>query len=139
MDEFWSKNSKSYEDSDVTLSKIVERFENFFTSGRSVSMLKTIDDEDCGVLEEDSNSILNEVPIYEYFALLINSDQRFKSYLEESMGRLNELEKEQNSKNPTKVKESEMWAKLVDGSKCSEKGANSGFAFNFADESSDEE
>ncbi|CAI8496124.1 unnamed protein product [Hanseniaspora opuntiae] len=102
-------------------------------------MLKTIDDEDCGVLEDDSNSILNEVPIYEYFALLINSDQRFKSYLEESMGRLNELEKEQNSKNPTKVKESEMWAKLIDGSKCLEKGANSGFAFNFADESSDEE
>lgn len=139
MDEFWSKSSKSYEESDVTLSKIVERFENFFTSGRSVSMLKTIDDEDCGVLEDDSNSILNEVPIYEYFALLINSDQRFKSYLEESMGRLNELEKEQNSKNPTKVKESEMWAKLIDGSKCLEKGANSGFAFNFADESSDEE
>lgn len=139
MDEFWSKNSKSYERSDLNLSKIIEKFENFFTSGISVNLLMTIDDEDCGVLEDESNSILNEVPIYEYFALLINSDQRFKSYLEESMKRLNELEKDQNSKNPTKVKESKMWAKLVDCSKSLKKGAKSGFAFNFVDESSDEE
>ncbi|KAL6948310.1 hypothetical protein ACO0OE_002340 [Hanseniaspora uvarum] len=137
MADFHSKNLNAYKATTENMDAIIGRFVNFFESGKSVSLLKDIDDEDCGVLEDEFNSILNEIPIYEYFVLLIDSDPKLGLHLQDSMKKLQELEKQQNSGQQAKVRESEMWAKLIQHIEVAQKGANSGFAFNFADESSD--
>lgn len=139
MAEFNKTGLVGYEGSTETIKAVHKKFNNFFVSGKSDSLLKDIDDEDCGVLEDESNSILNEIPIYEYFVLLIDNDPTLKTYLQDSMKKQEEFERQQTSGQPAKVKESEMWAKLVQPSKSEEKGANAGFAFNFDDESSDDD
>lgn len=139
MADFHSKNLNAYKGTTENMDAIIGRFVNFFESGKSVSLLKDIDDEDCGVLEDEFNSILNEIPIYEYFVLLIDSDPKLGLHLQDSMKKLQELEKQQNSGQQAKVRESEMWAKLIQHIEVAQKGANSGFAFNFADESSDDD
>lgn len=139
MADFHSKNLNAYKGTTENMDAIIGRFVNFFESGKSDSLLKDIDDEDCGVLEDEFNSILNEIPIYEYFVLLIDSDPKLGLHLQDSMKKLQELEKQQNNGQQAKVRESEMWAKLIQHIEVAQKGANSGFAFNFADESSDDD
>ena len=139
MTEFNKTGLANYEASTETMRAVRNKFNNFFLSGKSDSLLKDIDDEDCGVLEDESNSILKEIPIYEYFVLLIDNDPKLNTYLQDSMKKQEEFERQQNSGQPAKVKESEMWAKLVQTSESEEKGANAGFAFNFNDESSDDD
>lgn len=145
MSLFYNENKEKLESfsnidfKDTNLEKANQKFIQFINSSKLIVMLNNLDDEDCGVLEDISNNILNEIPIYEYFIVLIYSNENYHSYLKTSLKQLNKLEFANNNENNNiKVKDSKIWSELTKNDD-SKKTEQNGFKFNFLDEESSSE
>ncbi|XBW37764.1 hypothetical protein QEN19_003345 [Hanseniaspora menglaensis] len=136
---------KFYEHNRVKFSDLIEpaieqahiKLATFLNSSETAVLLNNLDDEDCGVMGDNDNNILNEIPIYEFFIMLIYADNDYAPHLAASLIKQREYELACGKNKPTKVKDSKLWSNLTTA-KTSEKAATP-FAFNLLDESSSEE
>lgn len=135
MQIFYNKNRRVLQASTEDLEGVLPVFEKFLHSQETINLLKNLDDEDCGVLEDYYNNILNEIPIYEFFILLITLNENYNKFLKDALIKLQALEKFNSTEKTPAVKESTIWKNLTKKQDDDETGSPL-FGFNFSDDAS---